>query len=130
MRLHDVVSRYCGLQAIQVPVAACPACEAEFRVLPSLVVPYKHHAANTLGTALQMRAAGRGWRVVAQCVRVAASLLKRWQRWWQQVQDVMWSQAQAKLRKSMSLDRWRRESRLVERVMEFPRWSGPARCRA
>jgi hypothetical protein len=130
MCLHDVVSRYCGLQAIQVPVAQCPSCGAEFRVLPSLVVPYKQHAANTLATALGMRAAGRGWRVVAQSVGVAVSLLKRWQRWWLQGQDVMWSQVQAKLGRSSSLDQWRSESGLVGRLLEFPRWSGPVQCRA
>jgi hypothetical protein len=130
MCLHDVVSRYCGLQSIEVPVAECPCCGAEFRVLPSLVVPYKQHAAGTLATALRLLAAGRGWRGVAKSVGVAVSLLKRWWRWWRQVQDVMWSQAQAKLRKSMSLEQWRRESRLVRRVVEFPRWSGPAQCRA
>ncbi len=124
MCLHDVVDRYCGQRMIQTPVAACPACGAEFRVLPSLVVPYKQHAASSLGTALGMRAAGRGWRMIAQRVGVAVSLLKGWQRWWLRVQDVMWSQVQARLDRSASLEQWRRESRLVERILEFPRWSG------
>jgi hypothetical protein len=130
MCLHDVVDRYCGQHMIQTPVAECPACGAEFRVLPSLVVPYKHHAASTLETALGLRTAGRGWQMVAQSVGVAVSLLKRWQRWWLGVQDVMWSQVQARLRRRTSLEQWRHESGLVERVLEFPRWSGPARCRA
>jgi hypothetical protein len=129
MRLHDVVSRFCGQQAIEVPVAEC-ACGAEFRVLPSLVVPFKQQAANTLETVLGMLAAGRGWRGVAKSLGAAVSLLKRWQRWWRQVLDVMWSQAPAKLGKSMSLEQWRRESGLVRRLVEFPRWSGPAQCRA
>ena len=130
MCLHDVVSRYCGQQAIQVPVVACPACGAKFRVLPSLVVPYKQHGASTLGAALGRREAGAGWREVAGMVGVAVSLLKRWWRWWLQVQDVMWSQAQAKLGRSRSLNQWRRESGLVGRLVEFPRWSGAAQCRA
>ena len=89
VKIHELVSRYCGAETIRVARVKCTECGKTFRVLPEFVVPYKSHSAKMVGKAISVCQQKGSKYGAAKTVGVAERLVRRWVKWWQIVEAVI-----------------------------------------